>query len=445
MAIGQGTVTAKIIADMNAQRNQNDGWAGAMVKLLNGYSEGNDMRLQQDAAAAKSAEEKNRWWQEFALSQKKQEDLMARHNDTFGLDSQKFGWDQQKFGQEHDLEEKKFGETVRNNDLTNQRGLLKAQREQAQSMPFTFDELGMIKDEKVRRFVSELPTKELQEAYYKKDLQQQAISNNPINNTMLNQLHRTRDEYEKMPQSPERDRKIQEVNENIANYNRNAAALQNQAYSQGIGKGQAELETKPQITRMNEQSKADVQLAMGPQIKGAETYAQETTKSKAASEKDFKDFKILSDYSNKNMDNIISTIDNSPELVDPYANSKTILGRLTSGNIGFSNEQLEKRGRILRQIGNVKNDLIAQARSMGQTGINTISEIEQAVIGINENSSAPELKEALKVLKEKNAFLLNAKYNSVYGGYEYQQQPSYQPQSNQSNSGFVDFSQYFGG
>ena len=76
------------------------------------------------------------------------------------------------------------------------------------------------------------------------------------------------------------------------------------------------------------------------------------------------------------------------------------MGRLFGGNFtGFNKEQLQTRGEISRTIGVIKNGLIAQARANGQTGINTMAEINQATAGIDENSSQAELLGALKAMK----------------------------------------------
>ena len=54
-------------------------------------------------------------------------------------------------------------------------------------------------------------------------------------------------------------------------------------------------------------------------------------------------------------------------------------------------DDLRKRGEVIRNLGSIRNDLIAQAKANGQSGINTAREIEMATAGLNENSSAEEI------------------------------------------------------
>ena len=63
-------------------------------------------------------------------------------------------------------------------------------------------------------------------------------------------------------------------------------------------------------------------------------------------------------------------------------------------------DNLRKRGQIVRNLGNIRNDLIAQAKANGQSGINTAREIEMATAGLNENSSAEEILGALEYMEK---------------------------------------------
>ncbi len=92
-------------------------------------------------------------------------------------------------------------------------------------------------------------------------------------------------------------------------------------------------------------------------------------------------------------------IKNNPNLVGVYSPATATLGRYTGGNVGMSKAELATRGEIARAVGTIKNDLIAQARANGQTSINTMSEINQATAGLDENLSAEELLGALKTMR----------------------------------------------
>lgn len=63
-------------------------------------------------------------------------------------------------------------------------------------------------------------------------------------------------------------------------------------------------------------------------------------------------------------------------------------------------DDLRKRGEVIRNLGSIRNDLIAQAKANGQSGMNTAREIEMATAGLNENSSAEEILGALDYMTE---------------------------------------------
>lgn len=105
---------------------------------------------------------------------------------------------------------------------------------------------------------------------------------------------------------------------------------------------------------------------------------------------------------NQAIDNLVGDIEANEELVGVYSPIRATLGRYTGGKIGYSNKQLEERGNLIRQVGNIQNDIIAKARAAGQTGINTIAEIQQATKGLDENSSSKELIGALRAMQKSN-------------------------------------------
>ena len=70
-------------------------------------------------------------------------------------------------------------------------------------------------------------------------------------------------------------------------------------------------------------------------------------------------------------------------------------------------DYLINRGNAYRQLGNIKNDLIAKAKASGQSGINTAKEIEQATAGLNENSSPEEILGALDAMYKSTSRLVN--------------------------------------
>ena len=109
----------------------------------------------------------------------------------------------------------------------------------------------------------------------------------------------------------------------------------------------------------------------------------------------------------ENIDNLISDIQSNKDLLGIYSAPRAGIARLTFGKAGYNPEQLEKRGSMIRQLGEIQNSIIQKARAAGQVGINTISEIRQATKGIDENTSAEEIIGALQYMKEKEQDLIN--------------------------------------
>jgi hypothetical protein len=108
-----------------------------------------------------------------------------------------------------------------------------------------------------------------------------------------------------------------------------------------------------------------------------------------------------------NIDKLISDISQNKDLLGVYSAPRAGLARLTMGQAGYTPEQMEKRGSLIRQLGEVQNSIIQKARAAGQVGINTISEIRQATKGIDENTSPEEIIGALQYMKEKEQDLIN--------------------------------------
>ena len=96
------------------------------------------------------------------------------------------------------------------------------------------------------------------------------------------------------------------------------------------------------------------------------------------------------------------------------------VGALTGNK--SAQDYLINRGNAYRQLGNIKNDLIAKAKAAGQSGINTAKEIEQATAGLNENSSPEEILGALDAMYKSTSRLVNSQkprdidyYKQKYG------------------------------
>lgn len=101
-----------------------------------------------------------------------------------------------------------------------------------------------------------------------------------------------------------------------------------------------------------------------------------------------------------NLNNLKNLVEENPNLVGPYAPISAAVSRYTGGTLGMNADNLRKRGEVIRNLGSIRNDLIAQAKANGQSGINTAREIEMATAGLNENSSAEEILGALDYMTE---------------------------------------------
>lgn len=164
----------------------------------------------------------------------------------------------------------------------------------------------------------------------------------------------------------------------------------------GIASGQVEATPEMQQWAFNKLAGNSAQGAYDiayNKKKGAKTAEQELAQVQQQ--------KMMQDQ-NQAIDNLVGDIEANEELVGVYSPIRAKLGRYTGGKIGYSNKQLEERGNLIRQVGNIQNDIIAKARAAGQTGINTIAEIQQATKGLDENSSAKELIGALRAMQKSN-------------------------------------------
>jgi hypothetical protein len=159
-----------------------------------------------------------------------------------------------------------------------------------------------------------------------------------------------------------------------------------------------------QLTESNQTRNADINEIFAPARKefyesGIPYRQVQTQKALNDLYKPYGDRQLKTQEALNNIDYAEGLIRDNKNLVGVYSPATSTLGRLSGGTLGMSKEELGTRGEIARSIGTIKNNLIAQARSNGQTGINTMTEINQATAGLDENSSAEELLGALKAMR----------------------------------------------
>ena len=101
----------------------------------------------------------------------------------------------------------------------------------------------------------------------------------------------------------------------------------------------------------------------------------------------------------QNLSNAINLVASLPDnLFMPYSEISSLAGTYTDGMVGMSPEENEQYGYLEKTIGTIENDLIAKARSKGQSGINTIAEIRQAAKGLQLGRGKQRLKGALQAM-----------------------------------------------
>ena len=108
----------------------------------------------------------------------------------------------------------------------------------------------------------------------------------------------------------------------------------------------------------------------------------------------------------ENIKSLIGDIKANRGLLGVYSPVRVAAARYTNGSIGYSPEELEKRGNIIRRLGEIQNSIIQKARAAGQVGINTLAEIEQATKGLNEASSDQEIIGALEAINNSEQRLI---------------------------------------
>lgn len=146
--------------------------------------------------------------------------------------------------------------------------------------------------------------------------------------------------------------------------------------------------------------------------KGISAYA--TAKGKAMAEQEAKRDEIenATNISLNNIDDLEAQIQKNPSVFGIQSWYKLPIARVSAltGNES-AQDYLINRGNAYRQLGNIKNDLIAKAKAAGQSGINTAREIEQATAGLSENSSPEEILGALGAMRQSAQGLINIQKN----------------------------------
>lgn len=95
---------------------------------------------------------------------------------------------------------------------------------------------------------------------------------------------------------------------------------------------------------------------------------------------------------------LVNSLDDN--LFMPYTGLSSMVGTVSNGDYGLTPEENENYGYLERTIGSIENDLIAKARSKGQTGINTIAEIRQAAKGLQLGRGKQRLLGALQAMRD---------------------------------------------
>ena len=178
-------------------------------------------------------------------------------------------------------------------------------------------------------------------------------------------------------------------------------AQQNMSYLQSLGytpEEAASLYYSGQNPNMN--------IAMLGQ-KGFEAYDKEMGKGLAEMQKRNR----IEQESDDRLSAVRKHLQENPSTVGIWAPLQAFAVRLNPNKSEKDQNWLKARGYSSRALGEIQNALIAEAKSAGQSGINTAREIEQAAKGLNENSSLEEVLGALDAMQDSIGRLRKARTN----------------------------------
>lgn len=166
-----------------------------------------------------------------------------------------------------------------------------------------------------------------------------------------------------------------------------------------------------------EQPKKQLSRQYDPETAGLVEQAKTDVKVEAERAKEARTAQKESGQVYSAIDNVRNILSETPEVVGRLSEMKAYLGDVTGGRLGFNPQDMQTRGKIDRSVKEIANGLIAKARNAGQTGINTMAEIRQAVGNISTASSAEELIGALETL-EASSMKLDDYYRTQGGKQE---------------------------
>lgn len=235
----------------------------------------------------------------------------------------------------------------------------------------------------------------------------------------LSQLERTINDprFTSLPQESQ-DR----IKSRASNVAKDVVALEATASATEKGKQVQKTAFEPEREGLKEQATQDVRLATEPQIqadittKKAEATRQQKNLAELGTQE--ADFSSLSN----NIDNLEKNLEENPELVGLFADTRGLLGKATGGKLGFSKEQLEKRGEVVNQVSVLGFQMLKFATDAGLSGINTVTEAKRAIGNLTKESSAEEIKGAMKALKVAKEDILNQQRKKAGVQKETQQQ-----------------------
>ena len=146
--------------------------------------------------------------------------------------------------------------------------------------------------------------------------------------------------------------------------------------------------------------------------KGIGAYDAAKGKALAEQEANRAEIESATNISLNNINDLEAQIRKDPSVFGIQSIYKVPISRVgaLTGNES-AQDYLINRGNAYRQLGNIKNDLIAKAKAAGQSGINTAREIEQATAGLSENSSPEEILGALGAMRKSAQGLINIQKN----------------------------------
>ena len=142
------------------------------------------------------------------------------------------------------------------------------------------------------------------------------------------------------------------------------------------------------------------EIGLKPVLERQTTLAEQQAKREVEGEKALAEATRSFQAADVEINKIEDILREDPEVTGAYSAPQAALSRYTGGQIGFTPEQMQRRGELERRLNKLGTTLIGMATAAGQSGINVQAEVERITRGITSQSTPEELKGAMGALRE---------------------------------------------